>query len=159
MPEITDIPRELIHVIARFVPFGVPQLARASCSLWSRFFDDPAIWQHAVIRVLRSGRGRWTLRTFAPGILHNIPQLNHILPLPLGVQAMYFTVAKNLVAYGEDRSITVVDTSTLAEVKTIYLTDELFDVKFSPSGAFLACLCDRRYDGVPAALSPKKKAH
>jgi len=80
MPSIGDVPSELVHILARFAPLAVAQLARSNCAFWIRFAHDARLWAETVRWVRRREQGRALVDEHSDRILARCPALNDIVP-------------------------------------------------------------------------------
>jgi hypothetical protein len=74
------LPRELVHIVAQFVPLDVVQLIRADRTLFERFASWKWIWLGAVLAAQHNEEGASALERCAPALLARCPALASVLP-------------------------------------------------------------------------------
>jgi len=139
---IADLPRELVHVLARFVPMEAPRLARANRTLWQRFSSDRFLWAE----MLRCGA-----RVDVCRLLALCPDVCRAAALQLAEPVFYARlsadgrrIAYSTVAHRREmlmqRVMRVVETSSGREVSAFDhgLYVDIPEVCLSPDGAWLA---------------------
>jgi len=151
MPSIADLPSELVHVLAGFVPWGVPFLVRANRSLWKRFVNDGLAWLEAAKVVYERGPEHYNMLVkHAPSMLAAVPWLDRLFPVPLPAMVppsiWYHAVSSDgsLLACitDNDTKFRLLNTSTWRELAVLD-AEAWFgrhsQIVFTPSGSHVVC--------------------
>jgi len=148
IPRLHDVPRELVHILARFAPFAAPALALSSRQFWARFSDDPFVWSEAIKQLRGCEEGRELLKADAAALVAKLPVLETLLPVPIAFSAAQFTLTQDgtVVACGaNDGPLRLVDAATGSTLCAVNSLHNVVQLAFNPSGSFLAMLgSDRR---------------
>jgi len=82
-PALSDIPRELLQIIVRFIPSHSYLVLRANRALWALAADDPFIWKPMVSATLRSNNGVERVCSGFVNIAACCRKLLRMTPLPV----------------------------------------------------------------------------
>jgi len=144
---VHDLPRELVHILARFAPFAAPALAQSSREFWARFSDDPFVWTEAIKQLRGCEEGRELLKSDAAALVAKLPVLETLLPVPLALNAAHFALTRDgaVIACGtNDGPVRLVDAATGSELCAFHSLYNIEQLAFSPSGLRLALLGSAR---------------
>jgi len=149
MPLLLEAPRDIVHVVARFVPFEVANAARANREMWTRYADDVNLWTEPCKRLLRTWQGRDVLRRHSAAVLARFPQLSRQLPLLVNNHGFHVDVSRDggLVGYFDVHAhrARIVDADTRADVASVEMDPGFGRLVFSADGSLVACTGANRY--------------
>jgi len=156
---MANVPREMVHILARFVPLTVALLLRTDRAFWAHYVDDPFVWAEPVKHLQKSKEGRVVLRRYAKSIIARLPALSRISPEAMADEALHFDLSPDnrLIACGIGRTLQVLDADSHLQVASIDVDEVFYRLCFSPSGSQLACnggqrcVCCARH-GAPRSL-------
>jgi len=137
---IKHVPRELVHILARFVPAAVPLLVRVDRASWARFVDDPFIWIEAVRFAQHRFKGRALLRRYASTLLARWPFLALRVPELVTDHAEYFALEGRLLVYGMDKLVRAIELDSRKQLAVLPFDEALRELALSPTGSLLACM-------------------
>ena len=137
---IKHVPRELVHILSRFVPAAVPLLVRVDRASWARFVDDPFIWIEAVRFAQHRFKGRALLRRYASTLLARWPFLALRVPELVTDHAEYFAIQGRLLVYGMDKLVRVLELDSRKQLAALVFDEALRELALSPSASLLACM-------------------
>jgi len=145
---IKRVPRDVMHIIARFVPSSVPLLVRADRTLWSHYYDDPFVWVRAIVCAQDTVNGRMLLHQCATSLLANCPALSSVIPAPVRELVAAFDISADgtVLAYEFSKAISIANSLSNRVVATTRTTSpHILQLKISLSGSTLACRTAERY--------------
>jgi len=144
---LEELPRDMLCLLAFFVPAAAPRFVRANRTLYARFADDAYFWGIAVQFFLRDRSSRSVMRQHALGITRRCPALAFLLPVPVTNGAECFDVSRDgrFVACGLNKALQIFERGAGGvvlhrPVAVIGLAEDLDDVAFALDRALLACL-------------------
>jgi len=151
MPSLAQMPRELLLIIARFVPATMPAVMSADRALWARCSHDELLWTEMVMWMQRTSAGRARLRQPAPRLVARCPALHRVLAVVVHEDGVVFCVSADgrYVACGVvGKTFYVLEGEAHRVVVTLDLQDldeDVYRTCFSPSDRLLACMDEHRH--------------
>ena len=149
---IAEIPDELMHIVARFVPCAVAFVARSDRSFRQRFVDnDLVVWIEVAKLAAATARGRNVLLSHATTILTKWPAITRAVAMPIADSStVSYCVSSDgeILAHidGLGKTIIILECDTLHRCASIEVQDwseehrHVQSMSFSPSRSLLACL-------------------
>jgi len=113
---VHDIPRELIHILARFAPFAAIFLVRTDRQFWERFWNDPEIWVGAAKMAQRTRSGRQALQG-ASLLLSRCPSLKRFIPTRV-IDGAGFEISRDHFVVSARSSVQIVLRDSLRVIAT-----------------------------------------
>ena len=140
---VDAVPRELVHYIARFVPYEAALLARASKWLYSCYKPDPFLWIMLIIVARWTPEGRACFESHMNDIIAWCPSLWKYLGATTMVdigESCEFSRDGSLVAC-QGHTLCVLQTNTWHIVANLNIQLIRPVLRFSESATLLAGLC------------------
>jgi len=152
------LPRELLHIVARFAPADIPFLVRASRTWWTLYCTDAVVWGEAVKYWQARQAGAQIIRPYSGAIALRCPSLAGLFPClqrTMAKRVLSFAVAsdgKTIACLCADNNGSAITLRLLAAdaldavIASVPLVNKrpLFRycaLRFSPTNDVLACMC------------------